>query len=294
MKNFCTVADVNFASRVLSLNSSLKQYSDEYTLHILCLDDKIYELIEEDNIKKYLLSSLTQDDRLLRNASNNNPSREALINSKTTEGAKKLQFIWSLSAYFSWYCLDVLECEDILYIDSDIYFYNDWRVIYDAIGEYSVGIVEHRCNYNPDNGRYNVGIVYFKNDLDGYRCVFSWKNWMLNVEHQYYESHGICGDQKYLELFPELFDNVLVLDNFIGHLAPWNFLFHDYRKDKIIWNGKEQDLLYCHFSNFNSMPEGYILAKRHGFESPPNQYIKKIADEYYQKLREYECSNNQF
>ena len=126
-----------------------------------------------------------------------------------------------------------------------------------------------------------------KNDLDGYRCAFSWKNWLLTVGHEYYESHSTCGDQKYLELFPILFDNVIVLDKFIGHLAPWNFLSHEYKKNKIIWNGIEQDLLYCHFSNFKLTPNGYVVAARHGYNSPPNQYIKSISDEYYEKLRQY-------
>ena len=287
MKNFCTAADVNFAPRVLALNDSLKKFSNDYTLHLLCLDKEIFDAIEDENIKKYSLSSLMRTDKLLESASSNKPSREALINSKSIEQATKLQFIWALSAYFSWYCLDVLEIEDILYIDSDIYFYNDWRVIYESVGEASVGIVEHRCKYNPDNGKYNVGIVYFKNDLDGYRCAFFWKNWLLTVGHEYYESHSTCGDQKYLELFPILFDNVIVLDKFIGHLAPWNFLSHEYKKNKIIWNGIEQDLLYCHFSNFKLTPDGYVVAARHGYISPPNQYIKSISDEYYEKLRQY-------
>lgn len=287
MKNFCTVADINFASRVLALNDSLKAFSGDYILHLLCLDKEIFDLIEDRNIQKHLLSSLIKRDKMLELASRNQPSREAIINSKTEEEAMRLQFIWSLSAYFSWYCLETLEVEDILYIDSDIYFYNNWHIIYDCVEQSSVGIVEHRCKYNPDNGRYNVGIVYFKNDLDGYRCAFSWKNWMLTVGHQYYESHGTCGDQKYLELFPKFFNNVLVLDKFIGHLAPWNFLFHEYRQNKIVWQGEEQDLLYCHFSNFRLTPDGYTLAPRHGFLSAPNQYIQKISDKYYQKLMEY-------
>lgn len=287
MKNFCTVADVNFAPRVLALNDSLKKHSSDYTLHLLCLDEEIFDLIKDKNIQKHSLASLIKADKMLEMASNNQPSREALICSKTFKQATRLQFIWSLSAYFSWHCLDVLDFEDILYIDSDIYFYNDWRIIYDCVEDASVGIVEHRCKYNPDNGKYNVGVVYFKNDLDGYRCAFSWKNWLLTTGHQYYESHGTCGDQKYLELFPSLFDNVLILDQFIGHLAPWNFLYHEYKQDKIIWQGTEQELLYCHFSNFKLTTDGYVLAARHGFNSPPNEYIQNISEEYHQKLREH-------
>ena len=43
MKNLCTVADNNFLEKVLALNASLKRFQDDYTLHLLCLDDLVYE-----------------------------------------------------------------------------------------------------------------------------------------------------------------------------------------------------------------------------------------------------------
>ena len=55
MKNFCCVADYNFLSRVLALDYSLKSYSKDYTLHLLCLDKKIYTNINTDTIKTYLI-----------------------------------------------------------------------------------------------------------------------------------------------------------------------------------------------------------------------------------------------
>lgn len=289
MKNFCTVADNRFYNKVSALNYSLNLYSTDYTLHLLCLDDEVYEKSKKkDNVVCYRLSDLIEDDILLKKSRDNTPSREALINSHGKfEDAKKIQFIWSLSPYFSWWCLENLEVEEILYIDADIYFYSDYNVLYNHLDDCSVGIVEHRCPYNPDNGKYNVGIVYFKNDLDGYKCSTWWKNCLLLTNHEFYLSHGTCGDQKYLELFPKLFKNVKVLDPFIGHLAPWNFLHHSYEKNKIVWDGNKQDLLYCHFSNFKAdfSNEEYTLAERHGITKPPNNFIERISDIYYRVLK---------
>lgn len=291
MKNFCTVADINFASKVIALNNSLKKFSNNYTLHLLCLDTEIFNKIKDKNIKLYKLEDLL-NDKLLYNCKNNQPSREALINSQNNiEKAKKLQFIWSLSAYFTWYCLENINCEDILYVDADIYFFNNWESLYYYLHEVSVGIVEHRCITSPLNGKYNVGIVYFKNDFDGYKCLTWWKNCLLFTDHEFYISHGTCGDQKYLELFPELFNNVAVLDKFIGHLAPWNFSNHEFKNNKIIWNKTEQDLLYCHFSNFKPdfKNNSYIVAQRHGIINPTNDFIKNICDEYFESLKETAC-----
>tara|TARA_R110002020_G_scaffold75261_2_gene191662 strand:- start:8553 stop:9263 length:711 start_codon:yes stop_codon:yes gene_type:complete len=229
------------------------------------------------------------EDDLLRRCRNNNPSREALLNTNNDiEKAKYLQFIWSLSAYFSWWCLENLEVPEITFVDGDIYFYSSLDSLKDSVVGASVGIVEHRCPYNPVNGKYNVGIVYFQNDLDGYKCSTWWKNCMLLTDNEFYKTHGMCGDQKYLELFAELYDNVKVIDTQFGHLAPWNFLHHSYDNNQVVWNGKKQDLLYCHFSNFSPdfEKESYTLARRHGFIDPPNNFIKHISDKYYNSLKE--------
>jgi hypothetical protein len=287
MKNFCTLADNNFYDKVAALNDSLYNFSKNYKLHLLCLDDQIYEKCKDkDNFVCYRIEDLLEQDPSLRKSKENNPSREAFIVSKgNLEDAKKIQFAWLLAPYFSWWCLENLEVEDILYIDADIYFYSSHETLYEHLNQCSIGIVEHRCSYNPDNGKYNVGIVYFKNDLDGYKCSSWWKNCLLFTNHQYYETHGKCGDQKYLELFPQLFNNVKVLDDNIGHLAPWNFLHHQYSENQIVWNGKKQNLLYCHFSNFKHNQNGYELAPRHGLKTAPNNFIKKIADAYYNALK---------
>tara|TARA_R110000823_G_C15952304_1_gene502099 strand:+ start:2209 stop:3138 length:930 start_codon:yes stop_codon:yes gene_type:complete len=295
MKNFCTVADDNFTEKVLALNSSLARYQSDYILHLLCVDDEVYNKCNEPNIKKYRLADLLESDPVLKKAQFNPASREALINTANNiEQATRLQFIWALASYFTWWCTENLELEDILYIDSDIYFFRDLSGLRESIKDCSVGIIEHRCPYSPVNGKYNVGIVYFKNNFQGYKVLTWWKNCLLKHDNEYSITHGTCGDQKYLEVFEELTDEVKVLDPDIGHLAPWNFLSHDYSSGKITWNSYTQDLLYCHFSNFKPDYENnsYQLAPRHGFISAPatnesqRHFIKHIADQYYNDLKE--------
>tara|TARA_R110000824_G_scaffold326043_1_gene512927 strand:+ start:3380 stop:4231 length:852 start_codon:yes stop_codon:yes gene_type:complete len=279
---------------VWALNESLSKNSDDYTLNILCLDRKAKESFDTKvsknrNIRTFFIEDLKQEDPILEKSSRNPPSYEALnVSNGDHEKAVWLQFLWSLSSYFSWYCLEHLDCEDILFIDADIFFFDDWRKIYQNLEDVSVGIVEHRCQYSPANGKYNVGIVYFKNNFDGYRCLSWWKNCLLFQDNQYYKTHGMCGDQKYLELFEELFDGVVVLDKYFAHLAPWNYSYHEYGGyGGVVWDGKLQNLMYCHFSNFKpNYKEGtYAMAPRHGLEQAPNSFIKKIYDEYFDCLK---------
>jgi hypothetical protein len=55
------------------------------------------------------------------------------------------------------------------YIDSDIFFYQDIDIVYQEIGNKSVGIIAHRHNSvgSDRDGAYNVGVVYFKNNEMG-------------------------------------------------------------------------------------------------------------------------------
>ena len=294
MKNFCTVSDGNFCDRVWALNRSLSNGSKDYKLHVLAIDDDAYlkfsntENGNNNNIKIYKLQDLIELDPLLAKSRKNKPSYEALnVCGGNIEKAMNIQFIWSLAPYFTWFCMENIDCDSVMYIDADIYFFGDWQEIYKHTSDISVGIVEHRCPYSPMNGKYNVGIVYFKNDFDGYKCLTWWKNCLLFTDNDYSQTHGTCGDQKYLELFETLFDNVASLDPYIGHLAPWNFAYHQYDGKEILWNSKRQKLIYCHFSNFKPNYEKgtYVAAKRHGITDVKNGFIKDLYDEYYQILR---------
>ena len=294
MKNFSTVCDSRFCDRVWALNQSLSNWSNDYTLNILCLDQKAKDLFDlkvdkNKNIKTFFIEDLKREDPILNQSSQNEPSYEALnVSNGNHDEAVWLQFLWSLSSYFSWYCLENLGYEDIMFIDADIFFFDDWRKIYQYLENVSVGIVEHRCPYNPANGKYNVGIVYFKNNFDGYKCLTWWKNCLLFPDNKYYKTHGMCGDQKYLELFEELFDGVEVLDKYFAHLAPWNYAYHGYDGHRgVVWEGQYQKIMYCHFSNFkpNYKDNTYLMAPRHGFEKVSNTFLNKMYDEYFECLR---------
>ncbi len=293
MNNFCTVCDFNFCDRVWALNHSLSKHSENYTLNVLCLDKKAKKAFDakkqkNKNIRTYCVEELKKQDPILDKSSRNPPSYEALnVSGGDNEKATWLQFLWSLSSYFSWYCLENLECDDIMFIDADIFFFDDWTKLYENLEDVSVGIVEHRCPYGPANGKYNVGIVYFKNNIDGYKCLTWWKNCLLFQDNEFYKTHGMCGDQKYLELFEELFEGVVVLDKYIGHLAPWNYAYHNYEDKKIVWQGKKQDLMYCHFSNFKPRYDDndFEMAPRHGIRRPSHPYVERIYSEYFATLR---------
>lgn len=293
-RSFCTLSDSGFLPYGLALYESLRKFGDDFVLYYLCTDLKAYDYINENeklypHIVPISLEELERECVELSEAKLQQPSYEAKnVAQHSDKSAQEIQYFWCLTSFFTWYCLEHLEIDEILYIDSDIFFFNDWNLIFEEIGNASIGIVRHRIlpKPNPMVGEYNVGIVYFRNDMVGASCSWFWKNCLTGADQTYYKTHGMCGDQVYLTLFPQLFKNVRVIDEKVGHLAPWNFQHQEVFKDKtLIWQGKKQQLVYSHFSNFKPDYENktYEPAPRHGLKKDVwiSTPLRALYDEYF-------------
>lgn len=243
MKYFCTLSDINYLPKGLALYKSLTEVTKEpFTLYYLSMDDAAAQRLEKlalPNIIVHKLSDIEKEKEELRIARSNRPYNE---------------YCWTLASYYIYYLTNVTPNDHITYIDSDIYFYQDPEIIYQEIGNKSVGIIAHRHNSVGDrDGAYNVGVIYFKNNEMGKKVLFWWMDAVLNKK---YPEYMTCGDQKYLEGFIPLFgeENICVADKTFAHGAPWNYRLYTYEKapeGKITWNGKEQLMVFNHFSRFS-------------------------------------------
>ena len=76
------------------------------------------------------------------------------------------------------------------------------------------------------------------------------------VINKKYPELATCGDQKYLDAFIPEFgeDTISIIDNGVGHGAPWNwrlYVYEHYEEDgSIVWGDKRQPLVFAHFSQF--------------------------------------------
>mgnify|MGYP001585434906 CR=1 FL=1 len=275
IKNLCTVSDINYLHQGLALYDSLVKTSNNFTLHYLCLCDASYSIvskIDNENIKAYHIKHLLVND-------------EKLVNIKNTEYS---YFCWLLSSYFT--NTLIKEYDSIMYIDSDIYFHKDIQLIFDEIGDRDVGIFRHRqfpLHLNFNEGKYNVGVVYFKNSEDGCKTLSWWVDAVLNKK---YPELATCGDQKYLDYFPEICKEIYI-DKNIGHGAPWQWqVYKLLGNGKLIWEGQTQDLVFTHFASFALTATSYIPSTKHKCYTAPmeyinNKYLKEIYDEYYLQIK---------
>jgi len=238
MRNYCTLSDKNYLGQGLALINSIRRVSSEkFTLYYLCLDDETYRRLA--NIEGVVPVKLSDVE----------DSREQI--KKYKQSAAYNEYCWSLASTFSRYLLED-GLESVMYIDADIYFYQDPKIIYKELGDKSIGIIRHRHNTSssPD-GEFNVGIIFFKNDEKGRACLNWWNDCLLQNLRPDLAS---CGDQKYLEEFPKKWDTA-ILDKTFAHGAPWNYRLYVYDNfftdGTVIWGDKSQPLVFNHFSKFS-------------------------------------------
>ena len=186
---------------------------------------------------------------------------------------------WTLASYFLT-CLRGFgvgaDDGSLLYVDADMYFYQDFEKIYDNIGRKSVGIISHRFNHNRETktGKYNVGIIYFKDDKRGNACLKWWSDVVINDNNEWFETYGTCGDQKYLELFEGLFPGAVRVIG-VEHGAPWNVQHID-----------GNDLVFFHFSHFAIHGGGYTTNRAGEWKPEATPWAKKLYNDYYEVIKQ--------
>lgn len=246
MRYLCTLSDSKYLLQGLALINSLKKYEqNNFILYYLCMDNHIYDVLKRLNIKNIV--AVTEADLFTENPNLETTKQQILHKSRSL-------YFWGMASYLIGYLLRKYPIENILYIDSDIYFYSNLSTIYQEVGEKSCGIIKHRHNSVGNNdGGYNVGIIYFKNNATGQAIDKWWLNGVFYGEHPEYAT---CGDQKYLEGFAPNFgtDNIAIIDELTGHGAPWNFRLYNYdqiEEGLIGYGPLMQKLVFNHFSRLN-------------------------------------------
>ncbi|GHT84234.1 hypothetical protein FACS1894137_07040 [Spirochaetia bacterium] len=163
MINFITLFDKNYLSRGLVLYGSLLEHCVDFHLFILAMDmetekyfiDNMYERIEIislDFIEAYY-SELVE------------------IKKDRSRG----EYCWTLTPFCIQYAIRKYGLDSCTYIDADICFYSDPKIIIEESKGSSVIITEHKYTPIYDqtylSGKYCVQFMYFKNDGDGQQVL---------------------------------------------------------------------------------------------------------------------------
>lgn len=252
---FCTLFDSGYMSRGLAMYRSLSTVCDNFHLYIFAFDDDAFDLLCKLALPHATIISLSEfeDDKLLAVK----PFRS------------RAEYCWTCTPSIVIYALERFGLSHCTYLDADIYFFSDPRVLIDEIpASKSVLITEHRYTSRYDksktSGKYCVQFVYFKNDEEGMRVLRWWRNSCLDA-CEYNPSKGLNGDQKYLDDWTTRFDGVHELAHLGGGVAPWNVnSYKIFRKDGKLYgltkNNEQFEIVFYHFHGLKHLKNGKAIS----------------------------------
>lgn len=226
--NFCTLFNANYLSRGVLLYHSLQRHCKNFHLYVYAFDDKTYEYLKNENYPNLTVISLKQfeDPELLR--------------IKPTRSAG--EYCWTCSSSTILYSIEAFGLDHCTYIDADMCFYSDPKILVDEMGSNSVLITEHRYttayDQSLESGKYCVQFVTFKNTPEGMKVLKWWRDACIDWCYGYIED-GKFGDQKYLDTWIHDFKGVHELKHLGGGLAPWNMQQYAFSKEGNRMKGKE-------------------------------------------------------
>ncbi len=249
--NYCTLFDKGFLNRGLALHDSLmRNVPKPFKLFILCMDSVSYDILQKMNLENVVLITLEDFEK-------KEPDVAASKSNRTLE-----EYCWTLGSCFTHFVMKNYtnpagdNSELVIYVDADLYFYSPIQPIFDLFGNNSTLIIPHnlpesRKQKEESVGKYNVGMLIFRNDEDGRACLKWWRDKCVEWCYNKIEPERF-GDQKYLDYFEAKFKGVYILTHKGSNLAPWcikNFIGKIKRVgDRVIIDG--EPLIFFHFSSF--------------------------------------------
>ncbi len=241
MLNFCTLFDANYITRGLTMYQSLEKVCGDFRLYVFAFDDRTYEFLTANKAswpRLEVISLYEFED-------------EKLLSIKSTRSAA--EYCWTCTASTILYCIRQFELDHCTYIDADMYFYSDPKVLLDEMGNKSVLISEHRYTKAYDqswySGIYCVQFMVFKNTTQGMTVLNWWRERCIEWCYAKMED-GKFGDQKYLDDWTTRFEGVHVLQHPGGGVAPWNvqhYSIDEHLNLSETTTGKIYSLVFFHF-----------------------------------------------
>jgi hypothetical protein len=280
MLYFCTLFDSNYLTRGLTTYESLSQVcTDGFQLYVFTFDDRCYTILKQLNLPNLIPISLSEFED------------EALLRIKSTRS--RGEYCWTCTSSTILYAINTYKLPHCTYIDADMIFYNNPKVLIDEIPkDCNVLITEHRYTKQYDKskiaGKYCVQFMYFDNTDNGLHILTWWRHQCLEWCYNRIED-GKFGDQKYLDDWTTRFKGVHVLQHLGGGLAPWNIQQYQIYNDKVLihnsLNKKSITLqpIFFHFHGVKLYENGSVIFA-------PKMYLlndaikKQFYEPYIQKL----------
>jgi hypothetical protein len=268
-------------SRGLAMYESLKAHSHEFHLYIFAFDDISFQILNELNLKDVTIVSLGEFET------------PELLEVKTKRS--KAEYCWTCTPSTISYVLNKYHVPDCTYIDADLIFYSDPSVIIEEMVESQKNVLITGHRYSPlaklyeekRAGRFCVQFVTFTNETTSLEVLEKWRLQCIDWCYARHED-GKFGDQKYLDDWPLLYDNIHILQH-RGAIAPWNLQQYRFSQNgssitgKIKKTGSIFNVVFFHFQyvkfiKFDIYDIGWYLINSSVKKLFYIPYLKNIED----------------
>lgn len=251
---FCTITTFSHLHKVLALHTSIQRYDTGMELHVLVIDEvKAVKTKLPETIRLYSLKDIEQLPYV----------REMLMKYEDADRRR-----WVLKPVFMAYLLT--KTEKLIYLDNDIYFFNDYHFLFDDLDNNRMLLTPHwRCSnpfisedyfiVNYTDGIFNAGFAGAnKNSVE----ILDWWALACNYKCEKNKEKGLWDDQKYLDLIPARFEGIGIVRHKGCNVAVWNK--HDNKRSKANDTVTINDTLPIVFIHFTNDTIADIKENKHG------------------------------
>lgn len=248
MNHFCTITTYDHLYKVFALRDSLVQHDYNTTLHVLMTDGNPAS-VQSEHIKIYAVTDISSEEIVHKIAAkyHNQPDR----------------LRWSLKPSFLKYLLNKTDEGKVIYLDNDLFFYNNYRFLFDELTEHAFLLTPHYYDRSPTKdqnwleanfraGLFNAGFIAVNKNAAN---TLQW--WAECCLYRCKKSafRGTFDDQKYLDLIPVMREDAMILRHQGCNVAEWNrFLcLREVVNGQVLINGK-WPIIFIHF-NYTTIRE---------------------------------------
>lgn len=239
----CTLFNSMYLDKGLVLYKSLEKINCEFTLYVLAMDSRCYEILSDlnyDNLVPIKLQDFESKD---------------LLSAKSNRSFGL--YCWTCSSSLIKYILERFQPDYCTYIDADMAFYSDPYVLVDELEKTGkdVSLVAHRFSWFDKKrektvGRFCVECNTFRNSDESKRLLDIWIGQC--IEDCSAKGDGVhWGDQMYISEWDKKYESVIESKHYGAGVAPWNLsqykLLNNNSGTQLKYKGHQFPLLFFHF-----------------------------------------------
>ena len=268
-----SICDSKYASRFLVMAESLRKHTSSVPIYVLALDstcERMLKLIDFPDVHVVTIDQL-------------NIELEGIV--EVLEGGRgRKEFIFSLTPFLIKYLSNCVDSDYLFYVDADIYFngspddiVQDKKAVVGIFGHQFRNGLKHLEVY----GIYNVGVIYFRRNLEGLQVLNWWAENCLDSTSLNLElAPNVFGDQKYLDSFPIKFRGVVTHSSYVYCKGPWN-------TNNMSHFRNTNDFFFFHFSGLEIGKRIAVLGFR-AYSWKPSRSTRQFYRAYIGKVRQWD------